>query len=353
MLSTAVYIDSPTSLGSGDYRFNAYFNPSSKAKYLNVGDYVKDSTNNEYSVTSFTAPFEDGQLITAHYVTSDALPAQDSDYNSTCRTPGQLKLTSDVFTSGSCGAFTVYNATNYEYSVTVGWDSSVEANKAIVGDHIMDSQGKLLEITYIDGTDRFNVPIRVKEVDRVGEIPSAGASTMFRPTINNQFFQGTPVSDPARNVIRNRDSAYLDLITLPAIGGGGVSTKSVIAGEPISLGKAVSRGANGKVYTADSDSVNGQKPIGISTQAATGDGSVITITLLGFNISGVLSGLGFTTADTIYVSETAGYTNDPASFIGGNDSIIKLGYADCSGGVASSSASDLLVNMEVIMRPAV
>jgi hypothetical protein len=65
-----------------------------------------------------------------------------------------------------------------------------------------------------------------------------------------------------------------------------------------------------------------------------------------------LVGLGFAPGDEIFVGETTGgYVNDIAPFTGNNDSIIKIGVADCAAGTASSVATDLILIPHVIARP--
>ena len=120
----------------------------------------------------------------------------------------------------------------------------------------------------------------------------------------------------------------------------------------ISINRPVSKKANGRVVAADSDSATGQDYCGFALQAAAGAGVLINVLCVGANLQGAVTGLGFAPGDEVYLSETgSGFTNNPASFTGGDDSIIKVGIADCAAGVASVTAVDLIVFSEVVARP--
>jgi len=143
-------------------------------------------------------------------------------------------------------------------------------------------------------------------------------------------------------------------ITISASGGGGSSAfeKSMqnSNGSTLSPGTPVSKQADGTFKQADSDSVAGQQYCGI-LKITTINGAYGTVILPGANIVGAVTGLGFLPGDEVYLSETGGLTNDPNTFTGDNDSIIKVGIADCADGVASSTADDLIIFTEVVARP--
>jgi len=126
--------------------------------------------------------------------------------------------------------------------------------------------------------------------------------------------------------------------------------KSAIAGGAITALRTVSKRADGKTVQADSDSADGQAAYGIALDAASADGDPVNVVLFGPNVANALNGLGFAPGDDIYLSETGGYTNTN-SFTGDNDSIIKVGVADCAAGIASATATDLICFAEVISRP--
>ncbi|NBW99352.1 hypothetical protein EBR03_07245 [bacterium] len=127
--------------------------------------------------------------------------------------------------------------------------------------------------------------------------------------------------------------------------------KRMVANGPISLKKPVSKRADGKIQQADSDAAAGQSVVGISLDTAAVNGDIIPVLLFGANIENALIGLGYAPGDEIYLSESAGYTNNPASFTGSDDSIIKIGVADCAAAIASASATDLIIFPEIVVRP--
>jgi len=355
MLATSVYIYNPSSLGGGQYNVEVYVNPSSKAKYLNIGDYLKDTAGNEYEVQSFNSPFADGGVITVSFVTSDVIPVEDADYNSSWYTPGQVDLRPAVQTGGEIRAPVLYSAPNYEYTILATWTNSAQANKAAVGDRIVDSQGYEFEISFLDPTSRFTANIRVVEIEPIGKPPVAGGATMYRGTPNRNFYQGGELTTAARTAIRNRDSQLVDQALIGSGGGGGGAlTKLMESGHTgtIAAGVPIAKLSNGKIIPADSDGVGGaQQLIGI-TQEQILLGGVGSVYLFGQNVAGVITGLGFAVGEEVYLAETAGtYTNDPNSFTGDNDSIIKIGIADCAAGSASGTATDLILFPDVILRP--
>jgi hypothetical protein len=121
-------------------------------------------------------------------------------------------------------------------------------------------------------------------------------------------------------------------------------------GVSIQIGDPVSKYLDGSIRLADADGVNGQHPIGYSLEVIPPT-SIGLIHLLGANAPGVISGLGFSPGEEIYLSATEGYTNNPASLDPMLGSIIKLGIADCAAGAANPTATDLILIPEVISRP--
>lgn len=136
----------------------------------------------------------------------------------------------------------------------------------------------------------------------------------------------------------------------PVSSGTNYFIKTMIAGAAIAAGKPLSKRPDGKVIEGDSDGMHSQNFIGFSQNSAAGDGSTVQVLLAGANLAGVLTGLGFMAADIIYLSETGGYTNDPNSFTGNNDTVIKLGIADCAASSASSTAVDLIAITDVLVN---
>ena len=137
----------------------------------------------------------------------------------------------------------------------------------------------------------------------------------------------------------------------PRIGASAIS-KIMVSGsfDPIPTGTPVSKRVDGKIVPADSDSSTGQIYVGVvkETIAPLASGTVL---LIGQNVAGVLSGLGITVGKSIYLSENGGFTSDPNSFTGVNDSIIRVGFADCEAGIASGVATDLIMLPQIMLRP--
>lgn len=211
MLATPVFVFNVQSLGSGLYSFELYFQNPAKAVFLNINDVIEDTATNKYKVISPTViPNADGNVITTEFVTTDVAPVEDEDYDSLAYTPDQEDLRPEMQTGGSLGNASLHNGPNYEYSLLAGWSDPVAANKAVVGDRIVDFAGKEFEITFIDNVDRFDVPIRIKEVEKVGVFPTVGDATLYRPTPTFKFFQGTPIPGAAITKIQARDIQLID-----------------------------------------------------------------------------------------------------------------------------------------------
>lgn len=213
MLAKSVGIFSPASLGGGQYSFNLYFQVSGDARFLRTGDYVKDSTNNEYEVLSWAiqpSDFASGGLVTVQFITTDVLPHADTGFNSSCATPGQLNMRPAVKTPGVLYSINSYSGQNYEYRLMGSWTQGAQAALAIVGDRIVDGTGKEYEITFIDPAQRFLTFFRMKEVESEGQSPASGSATLYRPTAHFNFFQGSEITDPARNMINIRDNVLVD-----------------------------------------------------------------------------------------------------------------------------------------------
>ena len=134
-------------------------------------------------------------------------------------------------------------------------------------------------------------------------------------------------------------------------GGTSLFIKQMQAASAITLNHPVSKKPNGKIEEADSDAPEGQNIIGFALSAAAADGDLINVLCVGANITNGIFGLGFTPGDEIFLGESGGYTDDVTTFTGNDDSIIKVGIADCATGAASATATDLIIFPEVVARP--
>lgn len=115
-----------------------------------------------------------------------------------------------------------------------------------------------------------------------------------------------------------------------------------LSGSTIPLNALVAKLTNGGIAAADSDAAGKTRVIGIARESIANNATG-SIGLLGPNMDGVLTSLGFAPGDTIYMAESSGaYTNNVLSFTGSNDRIVRVGIADCAPGTASLTVTDLL-----------
>lgn len=128
--------------------------------------------------------------------------------------------------------------------------------------------------------------------------------------------------------------------------------KVMVAGEAFSAGVPLSKRPDGRVVQADSDGTDRQNFCGTAKEASLGVDDEVKVTLIGPNVAGALSSYSFTPGEEIFMGETPGvYVNTVAAFSGDNDSIFRLGIADCAEGIASVTATDLILFPEVVARP--
>ena len=352
MLSASVGILNGTSIGGGNYTMNVYFEDGSKAKFLRVGDTVRDRLGNEYLVSTWSvypSDFASGGQITSSFITSDTAPATSSGYDATVFTPGQVDVRSPVRTSGVLGSASIYSGQNYEYSVSASWSDGVEAAQAIVGDSIVDSEGKEFEISYLS-TGRFAQPFRVIEVIKEGQAPAPGAASLYRPTSNYGLFQGTQITDPARTVVRNRDDFILDAAIATSGGGGGSgaeitftndSGSTIIKGTPVRVDVSGNIGSVDVSTESDAISVIGIAKANIANGA---DGTIVTNGLLE-NIT-----ISASVQDVVYVSKSGALTNAKPDI--GVDGFVEGDFVVCVGVVSENQSNplqkDLIVNISVV-----
>lgn len=132
----------------------------------------------------------------------------------------------------------------------------------------------------------------------------------------------------------------------------GSNVKVMIAGEAFVAGVPLSKRPDGRVVQADSDGVDRQNFCGTAKEASLGVDDEVKVTLIGPNVEGALTSYSFLPGEEIFMGETPGvYINSVAAFSGDNDSIFRLGIADCQEGIASATATDLILFPEVVARP--
>jgi hypothetical protein len=351
MLSTTVFIFNPIFVAGTTYTLELFYNPASKAKYTNHGDVIEDTLGRQYAVAnSTTLPVADGDTLTVTALGANVLPTEDVDYDSTIATPSQVKLSPDVRTSGSLSSPSVFSGPNYEYTVTASWTSSVEANKAVVGDRLIDASGKEFELSFIDGSNRFNVPCRIKEVDKTGDLPVTGVSTLYRSTPNSNFFQGTEVTDAARTVIQNRDAFLVDA-ALAASGSGASNalekTMDNNSGSTINKFTPVRVNSSGEMALIDAATeAQVLSTIGVvkaNTATATA-GAVV--------LSGILQNVttSFAVGSDVYLAKDGSITDIPPDsgsngFVAG-DFVVRIGTI--MENTSTPAQKDLNVNIQVV-----
>lgn len=353
MLPTEVFVNNPVNLGSGEYRFELFFFELSLAKYLNVGDRVKDSANNEYEVTSLAnTPHTDGGEVTTSFVTSDTLPQQDSDYDSTAFTPGQEDVRPKAQTAVSIENVSVFDAQNYEYEIVSSVEFVGEADKLVVGDSLVDIDGKEFQITFID-TGRFDDPFRAKEVHEEGIKPKLGVGTLYTPTSSLGLFRGTPISDPARTVTRNRDNFVLDdkinelESSVNAVGDASELVKSTYSndtGNNLDPLVAVGTNSNGNLEVLD-----------VSSEASIKAFKGITVETIPNASSGEVGKIGkikdistsFNLQAAVYVAKDGTLTSAPPAI--GVNSFVEGDFVFYIGHVAENEDNDTQVDLE--LRP--
>lgn len=125
------------------------------------------------------------------------------------------------------------------------------------------------------------------------------------------------------------------------------------SGVTIAINSTVALITGGGIRKADSDAVDGQIIIGIALEEILDD-AIGNVALIGPNAKNAVQGLGFSVAAPIYLNEDGsnrGFTDNAGSFTGDNDSIVRIGYADCAAGAASATADDLIMFASVEARP--
>ena len=207
-----VGIQAASSIGGGQYTLNLFFEDATQAKYMRVNDTLEDSVNNKYQIDTWVgtpSDFVSGQQVTLTFLDTDTIPVNDAGFDSLAYTAGQLNYEPELRVTGTIGGVTLYSGQTFEYNLSASWNDLVEAANAVVGDSIVDDEGKEYEITFLD-TGLFDDPFRVTEKEKVGAAPSDGAAVLYRGTPNFEFFQGTGLPSIALDNIRNRDNVIID-----------------------------------------------------------------------------------------------------------------------------------------------
>jgi hypothetical protein len=161
---------------------------------------------------------------------------------------------------------------------------------------------------------------------------------------NNSLF----VDSSAGNAFSTKNSGGTPSV-LATSAGDNPFLKTMETNEEFPLYAPLVKLPNGRIAKADSNNINTESFCGYAMSASSGAGLAITVMCAGPNIPGALEGLGFTPGDLVYINEGGGYTNDPSTFTGDDDTLVKVGLADCAGGPSASPiATDLIATYEFI-----
>lgn len=353
MLSTPVGIFAPSSSGGGVYTFQLFFQSAGSAPFLRVGDYVKDTAGNQYEVTTWVgspSDFSSGAVVTTTFVDTDVLPVADVGFTSTVFTPSQVDVRPAMQTPGSIFSISLTSGQSFEYELSATWTVNSEALKAVVGDRVVDSLGKEFEITFLDPS-LFTVPFKMKEVEAEGISPAVGIATLYRQTDNEDYFQGSELTDPARTNIFNRDKFLIDArlkeLAAAIAGGGGTGdavevTRTNGSGSAMSKLLPVRANTSGELDTVDPTiEAEALAILGITKESIL-SGATGQVVSHG-RVNDVTTSAVF--GDAVYLSKTGGVTNvQPDIGVGGfvaGDIVIKLGV------IAKNEANPVLKDLEV------
>jgi len=219
LLQAAFLSNTSGGTGLGSYQVDVNFSNTSKAQFLAPGDRITDKDGNTYSVDSpsgwagYPANFSNNGTVNVIPITIDASPINSLALgDASVQTPGQLDTDAQVQTAGTISSSALLLGRTYTYQVSASWSIGSEANKALVGDNIIDNNGKVFEIIALSGQPgAFSSPFNVVEADKVGVSPNAGNSFLYRGTPNFEFYQGEFLSQLAEDNVRNRDEFITDI----------------------------------------------------------------------------------------------------------------------------------------------
>jgi hypothetical protein len=351
MLSTATTIIA-SSGGPGTYSAQIVFVSAAQAKYLRVGDVLKDKNDNEYSISDHSGlpgDFASGGTLTVTFITNDVVPATFSSFgDSSVYTPDQVDIRPRTKSSGIISSASVLSGANYTYNVEAGWSTP---DGIQVGDFIQDSSGKIYVIQVINSGTNFDVVESVLE----GQSPTPGSGGLYSPTENSDLFLGDPLTDEARTVTRNRDNFFIDKklkeLEDSITSGSNNSTRDPLTnntGSTILKTTPVGVDINGEAALIDVaiDSTV-DKLVGLYAADCLDGATEDVVT------NGLLTDVGNIGAvgDRIFLSKAGGLTNSPPEegvngFVSG-DAVVKIGVLKKNR--SNPTLKDLEVDIDVII----
>lgn len=130
-----------------------------------------------------------------------------------------------------------------------------------------------------------------------------------------------------------------------------IKHKKNMTGVTIVAGKRIALKTDGTMCLADSDNPVAMIDIGMALDTVDHN-NFGRVLLNGANAAGALTGLGYASGDSVYLSKTPGaLTNSATGFDPATDTIMRVGTADCASNTASAAATDLIMTIEVYSRP--
>jgi hypothetical protein len=156
-------------------------------------------------------------------------------------------------------------------------------------------------------------------------------------------------ADP-QNISLVRASGASPLLTAATITNSPNIKKMVAGFGPMNAYTPVAKSrVTGKIIPLDSDDPYANFPIGILKDSVTYSDDLVDVYIGGVNLPGILFGKGFNVGDVIYSSSIpGGMTNDLTGVNPAEESILRLGVADCGAGEANGVATDLILSMEIV-----
>lgn len=213
MLSTPCWCYGVAPAGAGSYRVYFYFDRSKDANFIRVNDILLDSAKNKYKINvwqNYPEDYQNNRWLIVEYITNDVPPVESvTKADCVVYTEGEIDIRPPVYTDGNILSSIVHNAQNSEFRISAMWNNVVERDKAVIGDYISDSRGKLYKIKSFGLTDKWTGVI-VEEVDKENIPPSLGDAFLFRPTEHVRLYLGGRLNHDQLLRLINRDNVLID-----------------------------------------------------------------------------------------------------------------------------------------------
>lgn len=177
------------------------------------------------------------------------------------------------------------------------------------------------------------------------------SSVQFDPQTSSQVAPGSLYQDTLQptGTLSSTDSGNSPT-PVGATASGLAKTMQNTSGTTIPTNSPLAKTADGGIALAQADVDGDEILIGTSTSAIAPNAQS-AVMLVGPNIPGILTGSGFAPGDPVYLNAVGGYTNDASTLDPTSESVIRLGYADCAAGAASTTVTDLIIFPAVVARP--